>query len=171
MFWPPPHASWRTRPPSFVFLYAMRYAVSCSVPKHSPRARVTMCHLDPGRFQTPALENQQRCEQPRPSPQAVSPRCRPEAALPQPKGLTVALLRHHAWRSGIVMLVHAVATNLCGTRQAGAMQQQPANRALLAGTSCCGTRPAAPAWTVDRFPSKQRREPRRAYNLPTPRCV
>ena len=39
MFWPPPHASWRTRPPSFVFLYAMRYAVSCSVPKHSPRAR------------------------------------------------------------------------------------------------------------------------------------
>ena len=94
MFWPPPHASWRTRPPSFVFLYAMRYAVSCSVPKHSPRARVTMCHLDPGRFQTPALENQQRCEQPRPSPQAVSPRCRPEAALPQPKGLTVP--GHHA---------------------------------------------------------------------------
>ena len=59
MFWPPPHASWRTRPPSFVFSHAMRYAVSCSVPKHSPRARD---HLSGSRsFGTPALETQQRC--------------------------------------------------------------------------------------------------------------
>ena len=37
----------------------MRYAVSCSVPKHSPRARD---HLSGSRsFGTPALETQQRC--------------------------------------------------------------------------------------------------------------
>ena len=44
-------------PTQFCFLYAMRYAVSRSVPKHSPRARAPMCHRDRVRSQhTLALE-------------------------------------------------------------------------------------------------------------------
>ena len=63
-------------PTQFCFLYAMRYAVSRSVPKHSPRARAPMCHRDRVRSQhTPALETlvSPGPDPPRPPPRRPDP--------------------------------------------------------------------------------------------------
>ena len=52
MFWPPPHASWRTRPPSFVF------CMPCGMLCHAASPSTLQERGDPVRFWTP-----QRCIQ------------------------------------------------------------------------------------------------------------